>query len=308
MPLTITVATRKSALALAQTRAFVRALIAANPGLVVEELHVVTTGDRVQDRPLSEIGGKGLFVKEIEEALLDRRADLAVHSMKDLPAELPEGLAIVCTPERADPRDVLLVRAGEASLMALKKGARVGSSSLRRKLSLLAARPDLDVTPLRGNIDTRVRKLEAGDYDAIVLAAAGLGRIGVDPKSLPPHAAIDPSVMLPAVAQGVLAIEARADDARVKGLLLPLDHHETRIRATIERGVLKALGADCTVPLAAFSERVGDRFSVRAWLDDVEGGHRADVAASEAIASSEEAHALGDRLGRRLLEAHRSRS
>src|SRR4051812_41099819 len=247
---TLTVATRRSTLALAQTRAFVRALVDANPGLVVEELLVVTSGDKIQDRPLYEAGGKGLFVKEIEEALLAKKADFAVHSMKDLPAQVPSGLAIACIPERADPRDTLLVRPDlteQPSLDALPQGAKVGSSSLRRKLALLRLRPDLEILPLRGNIDTRMRKLVAGDYDAIVLAAAGLSRLGVDVTTLPPHAPLPIATMLPAVAQGILAIEARDGDDEVKQILAPLDHAASRLMATAERGVLEALDADCTV-------------------------------------------------------------
>jgi hydroxymethylbilane synthase len=264
----LVVATRKSALALAQTRAFVRELIAANEGLEVEELHVVTTGDRIQDRPLNEVGGKGLFVKEIEEALLERRADFAVHSMKDLPAHQQPDLCIACVPERADPRDVLLVRRGlEPSLAALPQGVRVGSSSLRRKIAIARVKPDAVVEPLRGNIDTRIRKLEGGMHEAIVLAAAGLARLGVDQASLPPHAALPLDQMLPAVAQGILAIEARADDDRVRAILGPLEHHDSRLRASAERGVLRALGADCTVPLAAHSVVVRTATSTRIALD-----------------------------------------
>jgi hydroxymethylbilane synthase len=272
----ITVATRRSTLALAQTRAFVRALIEANPGLLVEELLVVTSGDKIQDRPLYEAGGKGLFVKEIEEALLAKKADFAVHSMKDLPAQVPAGLTIACIPERADPRDTLLVRPDrEPKLDALPKGAKVGSSSLRRKLALSRLRPDLEVIPLRGNIDTRMKKLVAGDYDAIVLAAAGLSRLGVDVTTLPPHAPMPIGTMLPAVAQGILAIEARDGDDEVKQVLAPLDHAASRLMATAERGVLEALDADCTVPLAAHvSLSVGEKgetMRLDAWLAEADG-------------------------------------
>ncbi|MBI2390695.1 MAG: hydroxymethylbilane synthase [Deltaproteobacteria bacterium] len=296
----LVVATRRSALALAQTRAFIRALVAANPGLEVEELHVVTTGDRIQDRPLNEIGGKGLFVKEIEEALLEGRADVAVHSMKDLPAQQPQGLVIACVPERADPRDVLLVRRGmEPSLSALPKGVRVGSSSLRRKLAILRARPDAVVEPLRGNVDTRLRKLEAGTHEAIILAAAGLARIGIDPSTLPPNAPVPPSEMLPAVAQGILAIEAREGDDRVASILAPMEHRESRLRASAERGVLKALGADCTVPLAAHSVVHGDRLTLEAWLD--EDGRYRTLHESASIGDAAAAEAFGLQLGARLL-------
>jgi hydroxymethylbilane synthase len=192
--------------------------------------------------------------------------------MKDLPAQQQPGLTIACVPERADPRDVLLVRRGlEPTLAALPKNVRVGSSSLRRKVAIQRVRPDAIVEPLRGNVDTRVKKLEAGTHEAIILAAAGLARLGVDPGSLPPHAPISIDEMLPAVAQGILAIEAREGDENVQKILAPLEHHASRLRAMAERGVLQALGADCTVPLAAHSILTGRELVVHAWLTDLDG-------------------------------------
>ncbi len=297
----LVVATRRSALALAQCRAFLRALVAANPGLVVEELHVVTTGDRIQDRPLYEVGGKGLFVREIEEALLEKRADFAVHSMKDLPAHQPPGLELVCVPERADPRDTLLVQPGKiASIDALPKGAKVGSSSLRRRLMLLAKRPDLDVVPLRGNIDTRLRKLTAGEYDAIILAAAGLARLGVPVGELPPHAPLAFDVMLPAVAQGILAVEARGGDEEVARILSPLEHGPSRLVASAERGVLRALGADCTVPLAAHATLHDYELSLEAWLSETDGSNVRTRTDRARITDANSAEAFGDRVGQAL--------
>ena len=297
----LVVATRRSPLALAQTRAFVRDLCAGVPGLNVEELQVVTTGDRVQDRPLSEIGGKGLFVKEIEEALLEGRARFAVHSMKDLPARLPEGLSIACVPERADPRDMLLVREGlEPSFTALPRGARVGSSSLRRKLSLLQVRPDLVVEPLRGNVDTRLRRLREGAFDAILLAAAGLSRLGVPAEELPARAALSVDVMLPAVAQGVLAIEARDDDDDTRGVLATRAHAASGLRAAAERGVLAALDADCTVPLAAYAELDGTRMRLRGRLWDPDGTKLREDAIEGEVSDVGAAAALGRTLGLRL--------
>jgi hydroxymethylbilane synthase len=299
----IVVATRKSALALAQTRAFVAQLRSKNPGLEVEELQVVTTGDRIQDRPLNEVGGKGLFVKEIEEALLDKRADIAVHSMKDLPAEQPRGLAIACVPERADPRDVLLVRDGEPSLSSLPPNARIGSSSLRRRIAILRHRGDAIIDPLRGNIDTRMRKLAEGQHDAIVLAAAGLSRLGVE-ISLP-HRPFDVEEMLPAVAQGILAIEARADDERVHQILLPMEHEPSRLRACAERGVLRALGADCTVPLAAHSTLQGDQMRLEAWLTETDGTQFRTASENARVDNREAAEQLGLSIGRQLLGTRR---
>lgn len=294
----LVVATRKSPLALAQTRAFIAALVAKNPGLEVSELQVVTSGDRIQDRPLNEVGGKGLFVKEIEEALLEKRADIAIHSMKDLPAEQPSGLSIACVPERADPRDVLLVHSGEPTLVALAPNARVGSSSLRRKIAVLRHRPDAIIEPLRGNIDTRMRKLAAGEHDAIVLAAAGLSRLGVAITAI--HRPLETSEMLPAVAQGILAIEARANDDHVRAVLSSMEHDESRLRAMAERGVLRALGADCTVPLAAFSTVTEGGMTLEAWLTEEDGSRFRTVTETAAVRTAAEAEAFGRAVGRRL--------
>ena len=298
----LTVATRRSALALAQTRAFVAALIERTPGLEVEELLIVTSGDRIQDRPLYEAGGKGLFVKEIEDAVLEGRADFAVHSMKDLPARQPSGLVIACVPERADPRDVLLVRSGlTPSLLDLPDRARVGSSSLRRKIALHLHRPDVVVEPLRGNVDTRLRKLHEGAYDAIVLAAAGLARLGLGEGELPRHVALDTTLMLPAVAQGALAIEAREGDARVLPLLASMEHGPSRLRVTAERGVLQALDADCTVPLAAHASLHGDEIDLRAWLSEPDGSHLRQRADRTVVLDAAAASTFGLKMGRELL-------
>ncbi|MBX3260811.1 MAG: hydroxymethylbilane synthase [Labilithrix sp.] len=245
-------ATRRSALALAQCRAFVARLAAAHPGLELVEEQVVTTGDRIQDRPLSEVGGKGLFVKEIEEALLERRADIAVHSIKDVPATLPDGLAIACIPLREDPRDVL-VAPRHGTLAALPAGARIGTSSLRRAANVLAARPDLVIVPLRGNVDTRLRKVDAGEADGIILARAGLVRLGLGDRATE---VLSPEVSLPAVGQGALGIEARVDDAATRALLASLADTTTSRCVHAERGVLAALGADCKTPMGAYAERV----------------------------------------------------
>lgn len=245
-------ATRRSALALAQCRAFVARLKAAHPDLELVEEQIVTTGDKIQDRPLSEVGGKGLFVKEIEEALLERRADIAVHSIKDMPATLPGGLAITCIPQREDPRDVL-VAPRYGALADLPRGAKVGTSSLRRAASLLAVRPDLAIVPLRGNVDTRLRKVDAGEADAIVLARAGLVRLGLGDRATE---VLAPEVSLPAVGQGALGIESRVDDEATSRLLSSLADETTSRAVHAERGVLAALGADCKTPLGAFAERI----------------------------------------------------
>lgn len=294
------VATRKSALALAQARAFVTELLSTWRGLEVEELHVVTTGDRVQDRALSEIGGKGLFIKEIEEALLDGRADFAIHSAKDLPAELAPGLAIGCIPRRADPRDVLVSRAG-VPLAALPAGSKLGTSSLRRRVQIALARPDLSIVPLRGNVDTRLRKCEAGEVDAIVLAAAGLARLGWSERATE---ALDPALSLPAVAQGALAIEQRTGDERLAHYLAPLVDPITARAVAAERGVMLAVDGSCQVPVAAYALPVGRDLHLRALLAEPDGSRlRRDQVTAPWPDSDEAAHLIGFDLGRRLRAA-----
>jgi hydroxymethylbilane synthase len=267
----VTYATRRSALALAQCRAFVARLKALHPELELVEEQVVTTGDKIQDRPLSEVGGKGLFVKEIEEALLARRADIAVHSIKDVPGVLPPGLAIVCVPAREDPRDVL-VAPRHGTLAALPSGAKVGTSSLRRMVQLRAARPDLAFVPMRGNVDTRLRKVDAGECDAIVLARAGLVRLGLEGRATD---VLPPEVSLPAIGQGALGIEAREGDDATIALLRPLHDERAATCVAAERGVLVALEGDCKTPIGAFGERIEEggapRLRLRAFVASPDG-------------------------------------
>jgi hydroxymethylbilane synthase len=290
-------ATRRSALALAQCRAFVARLKAAHPELELVEEQVVTTGDRIQDRPLSEVGGKGLFVKEIEEALLERRADLAVHSIKDVPGVLPPGLAITCVPLREDPRDVLVApRSGR--LADLPAGAKVGTSSLRRAVCLKAARPDLEIVPMRGNVDTRLRKVDAGECDAIVLARAGLVRLGLEARATD---VLDPDVSLPAVGQGALGIESRDDDSETRALLASLHHADTATCVAAERGVMIALEGDCKTPLGAHAVRDGETMRLRAFVSEPDGTRLRRGEERVAWPASEEAAAaLGRALGDRL--------
>jgi hydroxymethylbilane synthase len=291
------IATRRSALALAQTRQIVERLRSLHAALEVEELHVVTQGDRIQDRALSEIGGKGLFVKEIEEALLDGRADFAVHSMKDLPAEMPAGLVVGAVPEREDPRDVVVTRDGRP-LADLAPASRVGTSSLRRLVQLRAWRPDLSVVPLRGNVDTRLRKCATGEVDAIVLARAGMSRLGLLDRVTE---TLDVERMLPAIAQGALALQRRAEDERVALLLAPLAHSETALAVAAERGVLVAVEGSCKLPVAAFAIRDGERMRLRAMLCDEDGSRmrRRDIG-FEFPDSEARAYALGFELGKEL--------
>jgi hydroxymethylbilane synthase len=290
-------ATRRSALALAQCRAFVARLKAAHPDLEMVEEQIVTTGDKIQDRPLSEVGGKGLFVKEIEEALLEHRAQIAVHSIKDVPAVLPEGLAITCIPLREDPRDVL-VSPKFGTLAALPKGARVGTSSLRREASIRAVRPDLDIQSIRGNVDTRLRKVDAGEFDAIVLARAGLVRLGLEARATE---VLEPDVSLPAVGQGALGIESRLDDEDTRARLAVLADETTSRCVHAERGVLKALGADCKTPLAAFAEREGKNLVLRAFVVTLEKTTRREATTEPWPGTDAEAERIGRVLGAKLL-------
>jgi hydroxymethylbilane synthase len=294
----VVVATRKSALALAQSRAFIARLAARYPDVSFEELLLTTTGDVVQDRALAEIGGKGLFVKEIEEALLDGRADIAIHSLKDVPPALPPALSIECIPEREDPRDVLVTRSG-LTLAQLPPGSRIGTGSLRRRVQLLAYRKDLEVVAIRGNVDTRLKKCESGEVDAVVLARAGLNRLGLGARATEN---IAPEVMLPAVGQGALGIEQRADDHAVSELLAPLSHSDTKILVTAERGIMLAINGNCTTPVAAFGVRQGDALFLRAFLAEPDGSQPRAAQTTLPFPSSVEAAAeIGQQLGKQLL-------
>jgi hydroxymethylbilane synthase len=244
---TLRIGSRGSALALWQAE-HVRARLQAL-GHEVAIVVITTTGDRIQDRRLESVGGKGAFLKEIEEALLADEVDLAVHSLKDVPTALPDGLRLTAILERADPRDVLL--SAGARLDALPPGARVGTTSLRRRAQLLARRPDLDVQDLRGNVDTRIRRLREGAYDAILLARAGLVRLGREAEATE---TLEPEVLLPAPGQGAIAIECRATDARTAEAVAPLDHPQTARAVTAERAFLAALHGGCNVPLGAYAE------------------------------------------------------
>jgi len=290
------IATRRSRLALWQAEHVAARLLAAHPGIGVELVPIVTEGDRVLDRTLAAIGGKGLFIKELEVAMQEGRADIAVHSMKDVPADLPAGLIISTVLERADPRDAF-VSARFDSIASLPRGARVGTASLRRQCQLRHRRPDLDIRPLRGNLDTRLRKLDEGEFDAIVLAAAGLQRLGLESRI---RATVDATESLPAVGQGVVGIECRADDATTRRLLEPLEHAPTRLCLEAERAFAARLGGSCQSPIAAFAELSGDRLALRGLVGAPDGSalftDRIEGAAIEG------AH-LGGKLAVRVLAA-----
>ena len=262
---TIVIATRESPLALWQAEYVKARLEAEYPELRVSLLGMTSRGDQLLEQPLYKVGGKGLFVKELETALLDGRADIAVHSMKDVPMVLPERLTLGVICEREDPRDALV---GVGSFDALASGARLGTSSLRRSCQLAQHRPDLDVGFLRGNVNTRLAKLDNGDFDAIILACAGLIRLGFEARI---GDAIDPQLSLPAAGQGAVGIEFREDDQRVRDLLAPLHHELTATRVWAERAVVRQLDGGCDVPIAAYAEWEQDTLWLRARVGAPEG-------------------------------------
>ena len=246
---TLRIATRQSALALWQAEHVKQRLEALHPGLHVELVGMTTKGDQILDSPLAKIGGKGLFVKELEMALLEGRADIAVHSMKDVPAEFPEGLGLTAILAREDPRDAFVSNRFEA-LEDLPEGAVVGTSSLRRQCQLKALRPDIEVHPLRGNVNTRLGKLDAGDYDAVVLACAGLKRLGLGDRI---RQELGPEVILPAIGQGAIGIECRLDDTETRDLVAPLADEKTTLRVTAERAMNARLMGGCQVPIGGYA-------------------------------------------------------
>lgn len=265
-PERIVIATRESRLALWQAEHIKARLEALHPGCRVDLLGMTTRGDQILDRSLSKVGGKGLFVKELEVALEEGRADIAVHSLKDVPMDLPEGFALACVMEREDPRDAF-VSPRYASLAELPSGAVLGTSSLRRVALLRALRPDLKFEPLRGNLDTRLRKLDEGQYAAIVLAAAGLKRLGLASRI---RATFEPSEMLPAAGQGALGIEVRADRQDLIDALAPLANQSTWLAVTAERAVSRAMGGSCSMPLAAHATWHGQDLNIEAAWGEVE--------------------------------------
>ncbi len=290
---TLRIATRKSQLALWQANYVRGRLLAHDPALAVELVEITTTGDKLLDAPLAVAGGKGLFIKELELALLEERADIAVHSLKDLTVALPAGLHIGAVCEREDPRDAFVANRYK-DLRALPAGARVGTSSLRRQCQLRAAHPTLVVENLRGNVPTRLEKLDRGKFDAIILAAAGLKRLGLGARI---GAYLAPQEMLPAVGQGAICVECRADDAAVNRLLAVLEHAPTRYCITAERALNAALGGGCHVPLAAYAELHGEELHLRALVGYPDG--RALVRA-ELRGPAAAAQALGERLAAKL--------
>jgi len=294
MPREIRIATRKSALALWQAEHVKARLEAAHPGLQVSLVPMVSKGDKLLDAPLAKIGGKGLFVKELETALLEDQADIAVHSMKDVPMDFPAGLGLFCICEREDPRDAFVSNTFE-SLDALPAGSVVGTSSLRRQAQLLARRPDLKIHFLRGNVNTRLAKLDAGEYDAIILAAAGLIRLGFEARI---RASISAEHSLPAGGQGAVGIECRVGDAELQQLLAPLNHTETALRVTAERAMNKHLNGGCQVPIACYAILEGEQLWLRGLVGEPDGSR---LLRAEQRGSAEDAERLGIEVAEALL-------
>ena len=288
VPARLRLGTRGSALALAQAAEVRARLGAAHPALAepgaVETLAIRTTGDSVTDRPLADAGGKGLFTKEIDAALIDGRIDLAVHSMKDMESHLAPGIAIAAVLPREDPRDAL-VAAGARAIAELAPGARVGTSSVRRRAQLLALRPDLQIVPFRGNVNTRLAKFDAGTADAIVLALAGLHRLGVARADI---AVLEPAEMLPSAAQGAIAVACRADDAATRALVAALDDRASHLCVMAERALLAALDGSCLTPIAALAQLNGNRMVFDALVASHDGSAvfraRREGAASDGVA------------------------
>ena len=290
------IGTRGSKLALVQSGWIKDRIETRYPGLVVSLVQIKTRGDKILDSPLSNIGGKGLFVKEIEEALLRQEVDLAVHSMKDMPADMPEGLDLFVFPEREDPGDAM-VSMDRRPLMELPGGSAIGTGSLRRTAQLLHMRSDLRIVPMRGNVDTRLRKLEEGNLHAIVLAAAGLKRLGFSDRisHILPH-----NELLPAIGQGSLGLEQRQDDDRVRDILAFLNHEETEVTVRAERAFLKTLGGGCQVPVAGHGRLEGENLTLDGLVAEPDGSTLIRDQASGSMGRPEE---IGISLAEKLLSS-----
>ena len=291
---TVRFGTRGSKLALTQTNQVIAALCSAHPGLEYEIKIISTAGDQIQDKPLSVMSNTGVFVREIENALLGNDIDIAVHSFKDLPTQQPWGLTIAAVPARRDARDALYSRDG-ASFTNLPHGASIGTSSMRRRAQCKYLRPDLIIRDIRGNVDTRMRKVQEGQYDATILAAAGLARLGLLQRA---HQFFAPEEFMPAPAQGALAIEIRADDTAIADVVKAIDHPASRFAVLAERKVLEALGSGCSLPLAAYATCFREQLSLRARVIDPDGDRRISVQASGPVRDAEK---IGEDAARLLI-------
>jgi hydroxymethylbilane synthase len=294
MPETVRIATRKSPLAMWQAEHAAAALRHVHPGLELEIVGMSTRGDKMLDAPLAKLGGKGLFVKELEQGMLEGTADIAVHSMKDVPVDLPDGLHLAVVMEREDPRDAFVSNRFEG-VDDLPRGACVGTSSLRRQCQLAARRPDLVIKPLRGNVNTRLAKLDAGDFDAIILAAAGLMRLGFEARI---RSRLSVEESLPAIGQGAVGIECRAEDPRINDLIAPLHHPDTADRVWAERAMNHRLNGGCQVPIAGHAVLSGDELSMRGLVGTPDGSR---VLLAERRAVRSRAAEMGTELAEELL-------
>ncbi len=288
------IATRGSPLALWQAEHVQARLEALHPQMKVSLLTMKTRGDKLLDAPLAKVGGKGLFVKELEAGLLDGRADLAVHSLKDVPVQFPDGLELALVMEREDPRDAFVSNTYD-SLASMPAGSLVGTSSLRRQTQVRERYPELEVDWLRGNVNTRLAKLDAGEFDAIILAASGLQRLGFNERI---RAAIEPEECLPAIGQGVLGLEIRSDDEELRELIAPLAHAETTLRITAERALNQTLNGGCQVPIAGYAVLEGDQLFLRGLVGEPDGS---EILRAQLRGHSDQAHELGVELAQQLL-------
>ena len=296
----LVVGTRGSNLALVQTNWVVEQLKKNNPDIEFEIKIIKTKGDLIKDLPLDKIGDKGLFVKEIEKSLLDKEIDMAVHSMKDMPSILPEGLKFASIPKREDPRDVLVLKEGYNDINDLPKGAKIGTGSKRRTYQLLKYRPDLEIVPIRGNIDTRIRKIEDENLDGIVLAAAGLNRAGLN-HHISYHLPVD--IMIPAPAQGALALEIREDDSNMEKIISHIKDEMTEIQVAAERGFLRGVNGSCHIPMGAYCEIKDNKLNLSGLYGDEEGNKLVIKSITGAI---EEAEKIGFELAKNILKEYNS--
>ena len=296
----LVVGTRGSNLALVQTNWVVDQLKKENPGVEFEVKIIKTKGDLIKDLPLDKIGDKGLFVKEIEKSLLDGEIDMAVHSMKDMPSYLPDGLKFAHSPKREDPRDVLVLKEGYNDINDLPKGAKIGTGSKRRTYQLLKYRPDLEIVPIRGNIDTRIRKIEDENLDGIVLAAAGLNRAGLN-HHISYHLPVD--IMIPAPAQGALALEIREDDSNMEEIISHIKDEMTEIQVAAERGFLRGVNGSCHIPMGAYCEIKDNKLNLSGLYGDEEGNKLVIKSITGAI---EEAEKIGFELAKNILKEYNS--
>lgn len=293
----IIVGSRGSDLALTQTNMVIREIEEKNPGVKCEVKIIKTKGDTIYDKPIDQIGGKEIFTKEIEHELLAGRVDMAIHSMKDMPGELPQGLKLSYTPKREDPRDVLVLKEGYGSLDDIPQGGIIGTGSKRRKFQLLKMRPDLKIVGIRGNIQTRIDKIESENLDGTLLAAAGINRLDIDLSGRMQYLGVEE--FLPSPTQGILAIEIREDDKKIEEVIEKISHPETEIQARAEREFLKAVGGSCTVPVAAYSTIEGDKIYLEGFLGSVNG----DILLREKITGKiDDQDNIGKKLGEKMLK------